>query len=292
MNVYETVTERIITALDAGIIPWKKEWKGSAGSGLPSNFSTGKPYRGINVWMLMCTGFSSSQWMTYKQANEMGGQVRKGSKGAPIVFWSFSETKDAVTGDKKESAFMRQYTVFNLDQIDGLTIPLPLEQPEFDSIESADAVIAAFQSSGKAPRLDHNGGDRAFYRPSSDSVSMPVQGAFRTAESYYSTLFHEFAHSTGHPSRLDRKDGMETTSFGSESYSREELIAEFTAAFICGETGISNEELSTNHTAYIQGWLRSLKNDKTLAVQAAQKAQKAADYILLRASQQAADASA
>ncbi len=294
MNIYETITERIITALDAGIIPWRKEWKTDASNngGLPCNFATKKPYRGINVYMLLCSEFGSNQWLTYKQAAELGAQVRKGSKGSPVVFWSFSDRKDKETGEVKESAFMRAYTVFNLDQIDGLTLPLPLEQPSFDPIEKADEVISAFRASGKAPRFDHNGGDRAFYRPSTDSVSMPVPTAFTTPAAYYSTLFHEFAHSTGHSSRLDRKEGMDSAMFGSESYSKEELIAEFSAAFLCGETGINSERLEANHAAYIQGWLRSLKNDKTLAVTAAQKAQKAADFILLRSFNQAADTSA
>jgi antirestriction protein ArdC len=275
---------------------WKRELSLGKKSGKRAPLaclSTGKPYRGINVWMLLCSGYSSNQWLTYKQAQDMGGQVRKGSKASPVVFWSFPKRENKETGEIDGFAFMKQYSVFNLDQIDGLTLPLPLENGiAFDPIEKADAVISAFQASGKAPRFQHDGGDRAFYRPSTDSVSMPVPESFTSNGAYYSTLFHEFAHSTGHASRLDRKDAFNAEGFGSESYSKEELVAEFSAAFLCGETGISNEQLETNQAAYIQGWLRKLANDKTLAVSAAQKAQKAADFILLRAANQSAEVSA
>lgn len=281
-NVYETVTDRIIAALDAGVIPWRKEWKTNSNSALPINYQTKKPYRGINVFTLLCSEFSSNAWLTYKQAQAMGLQVRKGSKGAPIVFWKFDRKKDELTGDVEVSAFARQYTVFNLDQIDGIEPQAPApDAPAFEPIVEADAIVTRFLTAGAGPELSH-GGNKAYYLPSQDKVQMPLCEAFVSPDSYYSTLFHELTHSTGNAKRLKRFDEESAHLFGSESYSKEELIAEFGAAFLCAESGIVNESVSANHAAYIQGWLRALKNDKSLAIQAAQRAQKAADVILMR----------
>jgi antirestriction protein ArdC len=283
VNIYETITDRIITTLETGVIPWRKEWKaGSDGFGaLPVNFSTKKPYRGINVLTLLCSGYSSRYWMTYNQAKELGGNVRKGEKASPVVFWKFSKKEDSQAGESKEFAFAKQYSVFNLEQIDGIQPALPFEVPAFDVIDTAAAIADVYMVSANHPTLGHGGG-KAYYQPSSDHVQMPPQTAFTTSAAYYSTLFHEFAHSTGHTSRLDRAELKKLAAFGDEEYSKEELTAEFTAAFLCAEAGCANDALLTNAAAYIQGWMRSLKNDKTLAISAAQKAQKAADYITQR----------
>lgn len=279
MNIYETITDRIIATLETGIIPWRKEWKTDGCGALPVNFYTKKPYRGINVLTLLCSGYSSRYWMTYNQAKEMGGQVRKGEKSSPIVFWQFK--KDKLTGEEKKFAFAKQFNVFNLDQIDGLQPALPFEVPTFDVIESAAAIVDRYMVSANHPTLSH-GGNKAFYRPSTDHVQMPLQTAFNTPAGYYSTIFHEFAHSTGHASRLDRKELGKIAAMGDEDYSKEELTAEFAATFLCAEAGCANDAVVANSAAYIQGWLRSLKNDKTLAINAAQKAQRAADYIVQR----------
>jgi antirestriction protein ArdC len=281
MNIYETITDRIIATLETGVIPWRKEWKTDGCGALPVNFSTKKPYRGINVLTLLCSGYSSRYWMTYKQAQELGGQVRKGEKASPVVFWKFSKQSDKKTGEEKEFAFAKQYSVFNLDQIDGLQPALPFDAPPFDVIDAAAAIADAYMVSANRPTLSHGGG-KAFYQPGADHVQMPLQAAFSNSASYYSTLFHEFAHSTGHQSRLDRKELSKKAAFGDEDYSKEELTAEFTAAFLCAEAGCANDALLTNSAAYIQGWMRSLKNDKTLAISAAQKAQHAADYVAQR----------
>jgi len=216
--------------------------------------------------------------MTYKQAAEQGAHVRKGEKGWPVVFWKFDRNKDAETGERHSSVLMRQYTVFNVDQIDGLPQALPFELPPFNPIESAETLIAKYLSSPGAPKLAHGGSD-AFYRPSSDHIQMPKPETFFKPEGYYTTLFHESGHSTGHPSRCDRKDGMNNF-FGDHSYSKEELVAEFTAAFLCAHCGISNEYTETNSAAYLQSWIRAFKNDSRVAVSAAQRAQKACDFIL------------
>lgn len=277
VNIYETVNARIISQLEAGVIPWKKEWKVSGHSSMPLNFQTKKPYRGINVLLLACSGFGDSRWLTYKQAQTIGAQVRKGEKGTPIVFWSMFE-RESKDGDTEKLPFLRQYTVFNVEQCDGITADLPFDAPEFHPIPAAQALAESYLT--RASIALKHGGDRAFYSPTLDYIQMPAATAFDIPDAYYSTLFHECGHSTGHKSRLDRKFGNDA--FGSEAYSKEELVAELGAAYLCAQTGISNERVEVNHAAYIQGWLRSLKNDKTLLLSAAQKAQRAADLIVDR----------
>jgi antirestriction protein ArdC len=284
-SVYEQITERIIASLESGIIPWRKEWRTSGKStGLPFNLVSGKPYRGINVVSLLCSGYSSNGWCTYKQAQSLGYQVRKGEKASLVLFWKFPDKKGVnPSADVKTYApFARPYSVFNVEQLDGVPEELPFEGEAFNPIDECEAVVSAFMASGSHPTLAH-GGDRAFFSPSRDHVQMPSRESFNSPGGYYATLFHEFAHSTGIHTRLDRAELQASTGFGSEEYSREELVAEFASAFLCAETGCSNEERVVNSVAYIQGWLRSLKNDKTLAVQAAQRAQKASEFIMLRA---------
>lgn len=280
-NVYESMTERIVTALESGIIPWKKEWRTSgASAGLPYNLVSGAAYRGINVFSLFCSGYASNGWCTYKQAQTLGYQVRKGEKSSPVVFWKFPD-KTTKLAKPDAAPFARFYSVFNIEQLDGVPAELPFEGVTFDPIDECELLVSRFMASASHPTLGH-GGDRAFFSPSRDHVQMPERGTFNSAGGYYCTLFHEFAHSTGIKSRCDRAELQAMTGFGDEDYSKEELTAEFAAAFLCAETGCSNEERLTNSVAYIQGWLRKLRNDKTLAMQAAQRAQRAADFILLR----------
>lgn len=278
MSVYETITNRIIETLESGVIPWRKEWKVSAsngGGGLPYNLLTGKPYRGVNVLTLLCSGYSQNGWVTYKQAQELGYQVRKGQKSSPVVFWKFF----AKSEDKPP--FAKFYNVFNMDQLDGIPAALPFDVEPFDAIEAAENVTAKYMGSASHPSLDH-GGSQAYFRPSVDHVQMPPRESFTSPETYYATLFHEFVHSTGIKSRLHREELTGMVKFGDCEYSKEELTAEFGAAFLCAEAGISNEHLLTNSAAYIQGWVKKLKSDKTLLMAASQRAQKAADYILAR----------
>jgi antirestriction protein ArdC len=286
-NVYESITERIVNALESGNIPWKKEWRTSGKSaGLPYNLVSGAAYRGINVFSLLCSPYSSNGWCTYKQAQSLGYQVRKGEKSSPVVFWKFPDKTTKLV--KPDAApFAKFYSVFNVEQLDGVPVELPFDGVTFDPIEECETLVSRFMSSASHPTLGH-GGDRAYFRPSQDHVQMPYRETFNSAGGYYCTLFHEFAHSTGIKSRCDRAELQAMTGFGDEDYSKEELTAEFAAAFLCAETGCSNEERVSNSVAYIQGWLRKLKNDKTLAMQAAQRAQKAADFILLRAAAVAA----
>lgn len=279
MNVYDQVTERITAQLEKGVVPWRKEWKTSGFSSLPFNHTTQKPYRGINVLLLLCSGFGDSRWLTYRQAQEIGAQVRKGEKGTHIVFWSKFDVEriDAATGAAEERSvpFLRQYTVFNVEQIDGITAELPFDNT-FEPIPAAQALADSYLT--RAGIELRHGGERAYYHPRLDYVAMPNHERFELPEAYYSTLFHELGHSTGHASRLDRKFDAGAT-FGSCDYSREELVAEFTAAFLCAAVGVSNERVELNHAAYIDGWLKALRDDKKLLVMAAQKAQRAADLV-------------
>jgi antirestriction protein ArdC len=280
MNSYEILTNHIISKLETGVIPWRKDWKDSRANGggsLPYNLTNGKAYRGINVMTLLCSGYSSNGWATYKQAQSLGYQVRKGETSTPVVFWSFPDRKV----DPERAPWMKLYRVFNVEQLDGVPGNLPLDAEPFDGIAEADAVTARYMASVSHPTLAH-GGSSAYYAPSKDHVQMPPQEAFKSREGYYSTLFHEFVHSTGARGRCEREELNGIKRFGDLEYSKEELTAEFGAAFLCGEAGISNEHLMENQAAYIQGWLKKLESDKTFAVQAAQRAQRAADYILGR----------
>ena len=280
-SIYEQLTDRIISALEDGKIPWKKEWRTNGKtSGLPYNLVSGKPYRGINIFSLLCSGYSQNGWCTYKQAQSLGYQVRKGEKASLVVFWKFPDKKTKL--EKTDSApFMRPYYVFNVEQLDGVPVELPFEGATFDPIEECERVVADFMASASHPTLGH-GGDKAYFSPMRDHVQMPNRETFNNAGGYYATLFHEFAHSTGIKSRCDRAELQAVGGFGDEPYSKEELTAEFASAFLCAETGCSNEERIVNSVAYIQSWIGKLKNDKMLAVQAAQRAQRAADFILLR----------
>jgi antirestriction protein ArdC len=281
-DAYQVVTERIIAAIEAGVVPWAKPWRTLAGFG-PTSVSTGRPYKGVNVMILgataMVRGYTSPYWLTFNQARSREGSVRKGEKSTPIVFWKWIEKKDAAGDVIERYGFLRYFSVFNVEQTEGCeNLPEPPEAPEeFDPIEAAELVCASMP---QAPQVKHSPKPSAYYSPLLDYVHLPLRAAFTSAESYYATRFHELVHATGHSTRLNRP-GIETVSpFGSEDYSREELVAEMGAAFVCGEVGI--EPRVDAHAAYVAGWLKALKNDTKLVVQAASQAAKAADWILDR----------
>lgn len=272
-TTYERITEVILAALEAGTVPWRKPWSNAG----PAKSIDGRPYRGINQFLLQMAPFENPSYVTYRKAQELGGQVRKGEKGLPVVFWKTDELPDDETEGKTRRAFLlRHYHVFNVSQVEGLPeskIP-PLETFRHDPIPEAEAIVDGMPN---APRII--AGARACYSPSLDQVQAPSLKRYAQREEYYSTLFHELAHSTGHKSRLDRK-GIEgaPAPFGSPDYSREELVAEMTAAFLCGQCGIAPATLE-NSAAYVAGWIKVLKEDSKAAVIAAAQAQKAADYI-------------
>lgn len=281
MSVYDIVTNRIIELLEQGEIPWKKPWKTIGG---PRNLISRKHYQGINQFLLNVSPYSSPYWLTFKQVSERGGFVPKGEKSTLVVFWKWLETKkiDSVDNDPDASQrngkipLLRYYKVFNLDQVEGITSPQ--EEPVknlFAPIEEAEQIIANMPLK---PEI-HLGGDRAFYSPGMDYIQLPCKERFHSPPEFYSTLFHEIAHATGHVRRLGRKSIMESGRFGNEDYSKEELLAELCASMLCAESGIEQSTIN-NSAAYIQGWLRVLKNDKKILLHAAANANRAKSYIL------------
>ena len=280
-DVYTIVTDRILELLEQGVIPWKKPWR--AGKFYwPMNLVSGKEYTGINAFLLAMTSFESPYFLTYKQARDMGGSVRKGAKGFPIIYCNkhTSDTKNEATGEKesKSYSFLKYFTVFNIEQTEGIeapTIETPAPVITFSPIEECERIASGYRG---APEVTHHQ-QRACYYPTQDLINMPKKDSFDSEAEYYGALFHEMTHSTGHQTRLGREGITEGNTFGDESYSKEELIAEMGAAFLCAHANIAPATL-TNSAAYIGGWLKQLRNDKKLVIQAASAAQKAANHIL------------
>ena len=281
IDPYQVVTDRIVSLLEQGTIPWQKPW--STGDAMPRNLVSQKTYRGVNVFLLHAMSYASPFWLTFNQAKELGGTVRRGEKACPVVFWKWLAVEE--NGKAERVPLLRYYSVFNVAQCEGIPqekIPaLGGVKRNHNPIAEAERIVAGMP---KRPEVK-TGLDRAFYSPSGDFVGMPSADQFRSGEDFYSVLFHELTHSTGHESRLNRKgisgsDG-EWSAFGSTPYAKEELVAEMGAAFLCGQAGIVERTL-INSAAYVSSWLQRLKDDRRLVVQAAAQAQKAADFILSR----------
>ena len=275
--VDEMITRMVLEMLEKGVVPWRKPWSALGG---PRNIS-GRPYRGINLFLLGMSPFSSPYWMTFRQAQERGGSVKPGERATPIVFYDRWEKhkKNETTGkdEIKRIPMIRTYAVFNLEQTEGVREPeAPVENEAAKTpIEAAEAIIASMPN---APKILH-GGAAASYSPTKDSIAMPDRGAFVGADEYYSTLFHEIGHSTGHTSRLKRP-GVETFDhFGSDRYGREELVAEMSSAMLCAEAQI-NPAVIENQVAYLANWAQKIKDNGRLLVSAAADAQRAIDYVL------------
>ncbi|MCC3160175.1 ssDNA-binding domain-containing protein [Hymenobacter sp. 15J16-1T3B] len=273
-DVYQIVTDRIVAALEGGIIPWRKPW--NAVYGLPRNYATGAAYTGINAFLLHFSG-ALPFFLTFKQALALGGNVRKGAKGHPVVYYNVSVRENEQTGKEEKTPFLKYYTVFSVEDIENIDFVLPaVERHAHTPIEAAEAIVRNWDG---RPAIEHLH-QRAYYSPALDLVNMPERDTFTTAEGYYATLFHELTHSTGHASRLDRLDLTAGEGKRSASYAREELTAEMGASFLCAAAGLDTAQTETNAVAYIQSWLERLKNDKKLVLQAASKAQRAAKLIL------------
>lgn len=276
-DAYQIITDRIIEKLESGVIPWHKPWSGGV-SGMPRNLVSGKGYQGINIILLGLQGYDSPYWLTFKQAQERGGHVRKGEHGSPCIFWkTYEKERETPEGEVEVDKrwVLRYYTVFNADQCEGIDAPKVeiKTYPENERIEEAERIQIAMPN---RPEVVFEG-SQPRYNVNEDKVTIPELYRFDKSEEFYSALFHELAHSTGHESRLNRDPNPHA--FGSQEYAQEELIAEITSTFLCGHCGIERETLD-NSAAYIQGWLKALRNDKKMVVMAAAQAQRAANYIL------------
>lgn len=274
-NVYEMVTERIIAELEKGVIPWKKPWTGVR-SGAFNRISK-KPYSIINQILLKHAG----EYATFKQWSELGGHIRKGEKSEMVVFWKIFEKEETneETGEKevKKIPMLRYYNVFHISQVEGVE-PLVMPFAEVEPIEEADKIITEYVEREHIT-FDECASNEAFYSPSRDRVVVPMKEQYTNINEYYSITFHELTHSTGHKNRLDRLHTGADAAFGSETYSKEELVAEIGSASIMNLLGIETPQTFKNSAAYIKNWLSVLKNDNKFIVSASSKAEKAVNYI-------------
>jgi antirestriction protein ArdC len=282
-DLYTRITSRIVADLEQGVRPWFKPWNAEHAAGRITRplRHNGQPYRGINVLMLwgeaMTQGFACPIWMTYKQASALGGQVRKGEHGSLVVYADrITRTETADNGEETEHSipFLKGYTVFNCEQIDGLpghfTAPAA---PVLDPVQRIARAETFFGNTGITIRY---GGNQAYYAIARDYIQMPPFESFRDAESFYATLAHETCHATRHPTRLDREFGRKR--WGDEGYAAEELVAELGSAFLSADLGLTPEPRE-DHAAYIESWLRVLKNDKRAIFTAAAHAERAAAFL-------------
>jgi antirestriction protein ArdC len=280
VDVYQIITDRImdqLDQLDQHKVPWRQPW---FEKGPPTNLATKRRYHGINVLLLSGLDYESNYFLSWNQIKTMGGSVQKGEKGHLVVFWKRIETKDEILfndEDEQIKAVLRYYIVFNVQQCTNIPPALiPVKEiHRYQPVESCEEIITNMPL---CPRIEHNHAS-AFYNPRSDYINMPKQTTFESIESYYSTLFHELVHSTGHPSRINRKEIADPNKFGSDPYSIEELTAEIGTTFLQSVTGIQ-EVVFKNSVSYISNWLQRLKNDKKLIVYASSRAQKAVDFML------------
>ena len=281
-DLYQSVTDQIVAALEAGTPPWVCPWSRNPADSLPANLATARPYRGINTILLnmqtLSHGYARNRWLTFQQARALGAHVRSGETGTGIVFFKMLE-RDADSGRpaandepaRRVIPLLRSFTVFNADQVDNLPEGLaavPEPDATWSPIEAAEALLA------RSEAVIRHGGDRAFYRPGDDVIQLPLRSVFPEASRYYNVALHELTHSTGHPSRCNRQlQGRQHI----EAYAFEELVAELGSAFLSASCGLPSE---LQHATYIETWLHALKNDKRLIFTAASQAQKAADYLL------------
>ncbi|MBL7814742.1 MAG: DUF1738 domain-containing protein [Saprospiraceae bacterium] len=290
VDMYEVVTNRIIERLEAGELSWRKTW---SSYGLARNYISKKPYKGIN--MLIMNFFVSHEipyYLSYKQAQELGGQVKKGAKSERVYYFNmiFKNGNDEKISHEeaarlekagqpvKVMKFLKYYSVFNVADIEGIDFQFEeVKLQPHERIERCEQIITNYPTPPQYVETAKENG--AAYSPSLDSITMPSIARFDSAEDYYATLFHESIHSTGHPKRLNREGVANFDKFGSERYSLEELVAELGASFLCGVAGIDRDPIIENAAAYIQGWLKKLKDDKQFIFKAAAEAQKAVDYI-------------
>lgn len=275
-TVYDIVTERIIEQLEQGVIPWNRPWTGVR-SGAYNRVSN-KPYSLLNQMLLKHDG----EYATFKQWTEAGGKIRKGEKSEIIVFWKIQpvekEHEDS-TKEIKQIPLLRYFNVFHISQVDGVEGKPVVKLTELEPIKEAERIKEEYKARENIT-IAEKITNEAFYRPSSDYIEVPFKEQYTAIEEFYSTLFHEMVHSTGHSTRLDRLSTGATARFGSETYSKEELVAEIGSASLLNILGIETQKTFKNSSAYIQNWLQVLKNDNKFIVSASSKAEKAVNYIL------------
>ena len=274
-DIYDMVTDRIIEQLEKGYIPWQKPWTGVHDGAY--NRISNKPYSLLNQMLLSKTG----EYASFKQWTELGGHIRKGEKAEIVTFWKIQQIEEEnEDGEKiiKQLPLLRYYNVFHISQVEGVE-PKSIDLNELQPIEEAERIKTEYMQREHIKILEKVT-DKAFYSPSLDYIQVPCKEQYQNIEEFYSTLFHEMTHSTGHKNRLDREDVKDCMYFGSENYSKEELCAELGSAFLINKLGIASSKSFNNSTAYIQSWLRVLKNDKKFIISASSRAEKAVKYIL------------
>lgn len=268
-SVAEIVSNEIIKKLEKGVAPWIKPWQG----GKPINYITGKPYRGINLLLL-----EAGQYLTFKQITEKGGHIRKGAKSSIVVFYKPLEVAKTEEDEPKLIRLLRYYRVFNLNDVDGIE-PRKTEEEHYNfTIDNCESIVNDYISRENIRLNNKAKSDRAYYSPLTDSITLPTLEQFKNSQHYYSTAYHEMAHSTGHKSRLDRLDMK--AYFASDAYGREELVAEITSAMLCSYSGIDTAEIMDNTASYCKSWIDAIKEDKNMVLVSAAKAQAAYDMIL------------
>lgn len=274
-TIYESITERFLVQLREGTVPWRRPWLTA------QNLVSRRPYRGVNALVLGFSRFDSPFWMTFRQAKDLGGTIKKGERSTPVVYYKLLEKKDEQgrpilkpNGKPKVVPLLRWANVFNLRQTEGVLAPELVTTPDTPGLERAQAIV---REANLCP-IAHQG-FQAGYSPVFDHIVMPRPGAFRSGEDYHFTLFHEMTHATGHGSRLAREGIVEFDRFGSDRYSKEELIAELGAAFLGNDAGILDKIRFENAASYLQSWMKRLEDDPSLIVSASSQAQKAADWI-------------
>ena len=277
MNIYQEITDRIIHQLEQGVIPWERPWTGVMDGAF--NRVSKKPYSILNQMMLKHRG----EYASFKQWKDLGGKIKKGEKSEMVVFWKITAVKEKNSkGEEeiKQIPILRYYNVFHISQVEGVE-PLPQEELNpLEPIEECERIKEEYKKANNIKILELIT-NRAFYRPFSDLIEVPCKDQYKNISEFYSTLFHEMIHSTGHYTRLNRFDeNAKIAPFGSEDYSKEELVAEIGAATLVNITGIETEKTFRNSTAYIQSWLGVLKNDNKFIVSASGRAEKAVKYIL------------
>jgi len=277
-DIYQAITDRFIEQLKQGTVPWQQPWTSCV-----QNIVSRKPYRGINAFTLGMTDRTSPFWLTYKQALDLGGHIRKGEKSLPVIYYKILERRDGAgnlmvreDGRQARVPFVRWANVFNLDQTEGIEAPqITAAQNVGQSPEKAAAIV---EKAKLCPI--HHAGFAAVYSPRNDVIRLPAPATFRSQEDYFQTLFHEMTHATGHEKRLNREGITQPAKFGSERYSKEELIAELGAAFLSNEAGILNQVQFDNSAAYLNSWIQRLENDPRMIVSAASQAQRSTDFVL------------